>query len=107
MRKIIPLMLIAAMLLSMSLSAAATQSTEAGTTNVKAGYVAGEEGGQIIGTVITGFKEACENVITVAEQLAAGEEVNAHYDIEYILIDSTNIDEYSGYCAGRTWACGS
>lgn len=48
MRKIIPLMLIAAMLLSMSLSAAATQSTEAGTTNVKAGYVAGEEGGQII-----------------------------------------------------------
>lgn len=48
MRKIIPLMLIAAMLLSMSLSAAATQSTEAGTTSVKAGYVAGEEGGQII-----------------------------------------------------------
>lgn len=58
-----------------------------------------EEGGQIIGTVITGYKEACENVITVAEKLAAGEEINAHYDIEYILIDSTNIDEYKDYYA--------
>lgn len=48
MRKTIALMLIAAMLLSMSFSAAATQTTEAGTTSVKAGYIAGEEGGQII-----------------------------------------------------------
>ena len=48
MRRIIPLMLIAAMLLSMGLNASATQATEAGSTNVTAGYVAGEEGGQII-----------------------------------------------------------
>ena len=41
MRKTIALMLIAAMLLSMSFSAAATQTTEAGTTSVTAGYVAG------------------------------------------------------------------
>ena len=58
-----------------------------------------QEGGQIIATCITGYKEACENVITVAEQLAAGEPVNAHYDIEYIIIDSTNIDEYADYYA--------
>lgn len=48
MRRIIPLMLIAAILLSMGLNASATQATEAGGTNVTAGYVAGEEGGQII-----------------------------------------------------------
>ena len=45
MKRMIPLMLIVAMLLSMSLSAAAT---EAGSTSVKAGYAAGEESGQII-----------------------------------------------------------
>ena len=48
MRRIIPLMLIAAILLSMGLNASATQATEAGGTNVTTGYVAGEEGGQII-----------------------------------------------------------
>lgn len=58
-----------------------------------------EEGGQIIATCITGYKDACENVIEVAEKLAAGEDVNAHYDIEYIIIDGTNIDEYADYYA--------
>lgn len=52
MRRIVPLVLIAAMLLSMGRSASATQTTEVGSTNVTAGYLAGEEGGQIISVEI-------------------------------------------------------
>lgn len=51
MRKIIPLMLAVVLLMGMSFHSAATQTTEtqvAGTTNVKANYVPGEEGGQVI-----------------------------------------------------------
>lgn len=52
MKRMIPLMLVVAMLLSMGLSAAATQTTEVGSTNVTANYEAGEEGGQIISVEI-------------------------------------------------------
>ena len=48
MKRIIPLILITVLVLSMSLSAAASQTTDDFITSVKAGYVAGEEGGQII-----------------------------------------------------------
>lgn len=55
MRKIIPLILTVALLMSMSFHTVATQTTEtqvAGTTNVKANYVPGEEGGQVISVEI-------------------------------------------------------
>lgn len=52
------------------------------------------EGGQIIATANTGYESACEKVIEVAEQMCAGEPFNARYDIEYNIIDATNIDQF-------------
>lgn len=52
------------------------------------------EGGQIIATANTGFKNACENAIKVAEKLAAGEKVSARYDIEYNIINADNISKF-------------
>ncbi len=48
MRRIIPLILVVAALLSMGLSSASAQTTEAGSTSVTAEYVAGAQGGQVI-----------------------------------------------------------
>lgn len=52
------------------------------------------EGGQIVATANTGFEKACEDVIEVAERMCAGEPFSARYDIEYNIIDATNIDQF-------------
>ena len=52
------------------------------------------EGGQIIATANTGFENACEEAIEVAEKLCAGEDCSAMYAIEYNIIDASNIDQF-------------
>lgn len=52
------------------------------------------EGGQIIATANTGFEKACEQVIEVAERMCAGEPFNARYDVDYNIIDASNIDQF-------------
>lgn len=52
------------------------------------------EGGQIIATANTQFKDACKKCINVAEKLAAGEDVSARYDIGCNIITADNISEF-------------
>lgn len=52
------------------------------------------EGGQIIATANTQFKDACKQCINVAEKLAAGEEVSARYDIGFNIITADNVSEF-------------
>ena len=52
------------------------------------------EGGQIIATANTQFKDACKECINVAEKLAAGEDVSARYDIGCNIITADNISEF-------------
>ena len=53
-----------------------------------------KEGGQVIATANTGFKNACAKLAEVVGMLANGEKVERFYPIDYNIIDSENIDEF-------------
>lgn len=55
-----------------------------------------KDGGPIIATAVGDIRGAAQRAVEVAEQLAAGEEVQAFYAIPFTVVTRENVDEFLG-----------